>query len=1250
MFLRNALLLALLSCGTVLAQPCMTSFTATASPMPVNGTYGCGETVTFCFTVTNWNSTNSNWFHGIEANFGPGWDMATLVPGVPPPTCGLSTGTWGWETSIGGQGPGFFFDLDSDGDPSNNFGDFCTGATDWEFCWTITTVSGAACISGLDCGVTIDTFSDSQTGSWGSAGCGGDTNPPVFPGPVSIAACNVDPGAGGPISVCSTGADVALFNVLTGTPDAGGVWTGPSNTPHTGTLQPSIDVSGNYTYTVTSIAPPCSQSAVIAVTVNQQPVAGTDGIAVVCASDVAFPLIDLLGGAPTPGGSWNGPTGPSTGTFDPAVNSGGIYTYSFPGAAPCNAVSATVNVTVNPTPSAGNNAAFVICSNGAPTNLFVELGGTPDAGGTWTGPSGEAFNGTYDPSTNVQGVHTYTVLGVAPCANSSATVTVTENIEPNAGLDAAVTVCNSSSAFNMYNSLGGTPTAGGIWTDPNGGVVSAILDPVTAINGAYTYLVNGVAPCISAQAILTVNVIPAPNAGGNGMADVCNASPPFQLDQFLTGSPDPGGVWTGFNNAPVSGTFTPGTSIPGTFTYTVTGIAPCVNATATVTVSVSPQPSAGIDALTALCNTGEPVDLFTLLGGSPVTGGTWTGPNGSVVPVMLNPALAPIGVYTYTVTSIAPCTNDQATVDITIVSEPDPGTDGAVSLCEVDLPIDLFTELNGAPDPGGSWQGPNGPLVGLFNPSTGSTGTYTYTVNAPAPCIAQTAEVIVSVIEQPNAGIDDVTSVCNTALVPVDLFGELGGSPDMGGIWTAPDGQVHPSSYAPGIDMAGVYTYSLTALAPCSSVSSTITISEVQAPDAGPDLTLDLCEDLGELDPMSWLGPNTDTNGVWLDPNGIATISVDAATATSGDFIYTLTGTVPCPNDQATVNVAFDDLPDAGLDNILQLCADGSQNLLPLLGPDAEPTGTWSGPLGNFYGVFNADQDPAGQYTYTVDGSGGCIGRSALSVVDVSVNDLPEPLFGLGPISGCVPLQVQFTLTDPVALTSIEWSFGDGESEDASSMVWHTYDAVGTFNVSVEVVDNNGCYGTTVLQNAVFTSNGPEADFIVAPLRVSILEPNIHVSHVPESSVMYGWTLDNDTIIGADEFDWTIDPVDVGIYTLCKIATDTLGCSNSTCSEIIVDDVLTIFVPNAFTPDGNDINEEFMPSVLGAAPGSFSFAIFDRWGNKVFSTNEIGHGWNGGMNNNGNLLPQDVYVWRLTARDQFGTESVEHFGSVTLLK
>lgn len=121
---------------------CVTSFTATASPPPTNGSYACGETVTFCVTVSGWSLNNSNWFHGIIADLGAGWDMSTLVPGTAPPTVG-GNGTWGWYNSVPGtnpggadqgpQGPGFFFDLDNDGDPGNNFGDY-SGTGPWTFC------------------------------------------------------------------------------------------------------------------------------------------------------------------------------------------------------------------------------------------------------------------------------------------------------------------------------------------------------------------------------------------------------------------------------------------------------------------------------------------------------------------------------------------------------------------------------------------------------------------------------------------------------------------------------------------------------------------------------------------------------------------------------------------------------------------------------------------------------------------------------------------------------------------------------------------------------------------------------------------------------------------------------------------------------------------------------------------------------------------------------------------------------------
>ena len=135
------------------AQPCLGSYVFTQNPLPVGGVYQAGQTVNFCFTITFWNTTNANWMHGMVPTFGPGWDISTFVPGPPPPTCGASTGTWGFYpicsgtagTAIGPVGPGWFFDLNNDGIPGNNFGDFCNGAVNWQFCWDITVASSVSC-------------------------------------------------------------------------------------------------------------------------------------------------------------------------------------------------------------------------------------------------------------------------------------------------------------------------------------------------------------------------------------------------------------------------------------------------------------------------------------------------------------------------------------------------------------------------------------------------------------------------------------------------------------------------------------------------------------------------------------------------------------------------------------------------------------------------------------------------------------------------------------------------------------------------------------------------------------------------------------------------------------------------------------------------------------------------------------------------------------------------------------------------
>src|SRR5690606_18472112 len=104
-------------------------------------------------------------------------------------------------------------------------------------------------------------------------------------------------------------------------------------------------------------------------------------------------------------------------------------TYTVAGSAPCPSATASVAVTINTPPSAGTDGAITLCSADAPADLFAQLGGTPDAGGTWSGPS-PVIGGMIDPATMGAGIYTYTVAGSAPCPSATASVAVTINTPP----------------------------------------------------------------------------------------------------------------------------------------------------------------------------------------------------------------------------------------------------------------------------------------------------------------------------------------------------------------------------------------------------------------------------------------------------------------------------------------------------------------------------------------------------------------------------------------------------------------------------------------------------------------------------------------------------------------------------------------------------------------------------------------------------------------------------------------------------
>ncbi len=110
------------------------------------------------------------------------------------------------------------------------------------------------------------------------------------------------------------------------------------------------------------------------------------------------------------------------------------------------------------------------------------------------------------------------------------------------------------------------------------------------------------------------------------------------------------------------------------------------------------------------------------------------------------------------------------------------------------------------------------------------------------------------------------------------------------------------------------------------------------------------------------------------------------------------------------------------------------------------------------------------------------------------------------------------------------------------------------------------------------------------------------------------------------------------------------GCASIDSLNIREACPLRIYIPTAFSPNGDDFNELF--TVKGSYVEHFHMIIYDRWGNRIFETRDIDESWQG-IQGNGEPAPEGVYVWSITYEgisDQGNTFSQQHRGTVTLLR
>ena len=292
-------------------------------------------------------------------------------------------------------------------------------------------------------------------------------------------------------------------------------------------LDLSTPLVNGASYFATTVDPPCEsiERLEVLVVFNAPNDPGTNGNIDVCQTEIiptqTVDLFSGLGGTPMPNGTWTGPfptSNGSTGTVDitsmTVAGSPYVFTYSVINSAGCPQASSTVSISIIETSNAGTDGSVTFCGNGSPIDLFTVLGGTPDAGGTWS-PSLASGSGIYNPNVDTAGIYTYTVNGISPCADATANVTVTIVPPPNAGTNGSVSFCGNGLPLDLFDSLGGSPDTGGIWS-PALASGTGMFDPSLDATGTYTYTVAGTAPCADDTAEVTVTILPPPNTGTDG--------------------------------------------------------------------------------------------------------------------------------------------------------------------------------------------------------------------------------------------------------------------------------------------------------------------------------------------------------------------------------------------------------------------------------------------------------------------------------------------------------------------------------------------------------------------------------------------------------------------------------------------------------------------------------------------------------------------------------------------------------------
>lgn len=880
----------------------------------------------------------------------------------------------------------------------------------------------------------------------------------------------------------------------------------------------------------------------------------------------------------------------------------------------------TVNVTITPNPPTVSTP-LNLCQNAAASPLTAIgtdlLWYTAATGGTGsiTAPT---------PNTNITGSVTYYVSQTLPCGESPR-VPIVVNITsgtPAPLVNSPVVYCQNASATPLTATGLGLlwhNTATGGTGNPNAPT------PVTTVAGSFTYYVSQSSSCgESPRAAIVVNITAAPPAPSvNSPLTLCLNAATVPLTATGTGllwyTTATGGTGIG------AGPF-PSTTVPGNTNYyvsqTVNG---CESPRATLTVTVlsatnpptitSPVVYCEGAAAIPLTATGPGLLWYTVgVGGT----GSATAPT---------PSTAVAGNTVYYVSQSTNC-GESPRAAITVVVNPipappsvNPGPSYCIGVSATPLTAIgsslqwYYTSIGGAPMPS-------------IIPSTATVGTTTYYVSQTLlSCESPRASITVTITGLPPAPsvADDTLTYCQ--LTTAQPLSAIGTALQW---YTTPGGSPLSGTPTPSTLHAGFTIYYVTQSLSCGESPTAPIVVIVDTTPVAPAV----------ISPFEYC---QGVNAVALTASGINILWYAAANGGIGSTTAPVPSTINTGNTDFFVSstIGVCEGPRAALTIIVNPTPGIPQATTPITYCQGNATTPllangsnilWYTSATGGTGSVNApipQSNTTGSTTfYASQTLGVCEGpRTVVDVIILSTPNLGNDKRDTICFADTYDLTSLFNTN---SLTTL-WTFNGAPVPNENAVA-----ASGTYQL--EVTNNNGCSDTALF---FFTKLPPVIAFAG--------NDTIAMSGTPHQlfatgGVNYSWTpifsLNNATVQNPTA---TLSADQQFIVTVYN----EIGCAGfDTVFVKVYDNGPTYYVPNAFSPDGDGLNDIFRPIPVGIANTEW-FRIYNRNGQLIFNTNRWLYGWDG--NFNGSKQPTGAYVWMVKGYGKDGNPVIKK-GTVILVR